>query len=61
MITRYRERRRRDSIAANYDPKLEEMARQLREDPDRFDRVDGPHGGGLVWLNEFARDPDEAA
>lgn len=61
---RFRERRRRESIAAGYDPKLEEMARQLRDDPDRFDRTYGAHGRVLVGLNEAARaagDPEETA
>ncbi len=54
-IPGWRERRRRESIAANYDPKLEEMERQLREDPDKFDRIYGPHGRVLVGLNQKAR------
>lgn len=68
----WRERRREESIAATFehDEGSEQMIKQLREDPDRFDRTYGPRGRMKVGMYEQAKraalgpdsdDPEAAA
>lgn len=57
----FRQKRRREQLAASYEPDLEEMERLLREDPDRFDRTFGPRGRITVGMNQAARAAGEGA
>ncbi len=64
----WRERRREESIAASFehDEGSEQMLKQLREDPDRFDQTYGHSGRIKVGMYEQAKraalgDPEAAA
>ena len=55
----YQHRRRQKSVADGFDPRYEEMERQLEADPAKFDKVYGAKGQILVGMNQRARDAGE--